>query len=116
MMNTASQLPWEQPQWFVAISAWIHAALARQGIPVTGAIEQPQARPWSTVLRAPTSEGYVYGNACAPLLAHEPALTQALSHWQSAVTPAVLATAAPRAQPAEAVTGWLQEFLHADHG
>ena len=44
---------------------------------LTGAVEQPHVRPWSTVLHAPTDDGLLYMKATAPVLAHELALTAA---------------------------------------
>jgi Phosphotransferase enzyme family len=84
-------LPWEQPAWFEQASAWIHDQLARQGLSASGPIEQPHVRPWSTVLRVPTSADVLYFKASAPMLAHEPALTQALSRWRPDCMPELLA-------------------------
>ena len=60
MPDQAPRLPWTQPGWFEQASAWIHAELERQGIRVSGPIEQPHVRPWSTVLRVPTIAGDFY--------------------------------------------------------
>lgn len=76
------ELPWSRPEWFQQASSWIHAELAAHRITVTGAIEQPHIRPWSTVLRVPTDAGALYFKATAPVLAHEPALTKALFAWR----------------------------------
>ena len=93
------QLPWTQPDWLDQASAWIRAGLERQGIRVSGPIEQPHVRPWSTVLRVPASTGVVYFKATTPALAHEPALTQALWRWRPDCMPQVLAVDPER--------GWL---------
>ncbi len=77
MTDLHNQLPWTQPGWREQAEAWLQAELERHGIRVVGAIEQPHVRPWSTVLRVPTSAGDYYFKATSPLLAHEPALT----HW-----------------------------------
>src|SRR3989304_2581881 len=71
--------PWTQPGWLEQASARIHAELERQGIRVSGPIVQSHVRPWSTVLRAPTTKGDIYFKAAMPALAHEPGLTQALA-------------------------------------
>jgi hypothetical protein len=84
-------LPWEQPAWFEQASAWIHEQLARHGLSASGPIEQPHVRPWSTVLHVPTTAGMLYFKATAPMLAHEPALTQALARWRPDCMPTVLA-------------------------
>jgi hypothetical protein len=85
-------LPWERPGWIEQASAWIHAELERQGLSADGPIAQPHIRPWSTVLCVPTGAGMLYFKATAPMLGHEPALTQALARWRPDCMPEVLAT------------------------
>src|SRR3954454_13334821 len=97
MAHSTSKLPWTQPGWLEQASTWIRQALARQGIRVSGPIEQPHIRPWSTVLRVPTTMGTVYFKATSPVLAHEPALTQALARWQPDWMPQVLEVDVERA-------------------
>jgi hypothetical protein len=97
MQGQELQLPWTQPGWLEQASQWIHAELERQGIRVTGLIEQPHVRPWSTVLRVPSTEGPLYFKATSPVLAHEAALTQALSRWRPDCMPRVLAADVDRA-------------------
>jgi Phosphotransferase enzyme family len=92
MVDHHSQLPWTRPGWIDQASAWIWAELERQGLIASGPIEQPHVRPWSTVLRVPTSTGLLYFKATAPVLMHEPALTQALARWRPDCMPQVLAT------------------------
>jgi hypothetical protein len=93
------ELPWAQPGWLEAAAAWIKAELDRRGLALSGEIEQPHIRPWSTVLRIPTAEGDLYFKAVTPLLGHEPALTEALARWQPDCILPVLAVDQPR--------GWL---------
>jgi hypothetical protein len=92
MTDHDTQLPWTRPGWLEQASAWIEAELERQGLAANGPIEQPHVRPWSTVLRVPTSTGLLYFKATAPMLMHEPALTQALARWRPDCMPHVLAT------------------------
>ena len=94
-----SPIPWARPGWLEEASAWIHATLERQGLAVTGPIEQPHVRPWSTVLRVPTGAGDVYFKATSPALAHEPALTEALASWRPDCIPPLLAV--------DAAHGWM---------
>lgn len=101
----AVPVPWSQPGWMDAVSAWILARLDDLGMSATGPVEQPHVRPWSTVLRVPTSQGAVYFKAAAPILMHEPALTVALAGWRPDCMPQVLA--------ADTARGWL---LMADAG
>ena len=86
-----SSIPWARPGWLAEASAWIQSALERQGLAVAGPIEQPHVRPWSTVLRVPAGAGDVYFKATSPVLAHEPALTQALARWRPDCVPPLLA-------------------------
>jgi hypothetical protein len=79
MSDHSNKLPWTEPGWLEQAAAWIAAELARHSITLAGPIEQPHVRPWSTVLRVPTSAGDHYFKATSPALAHEPALTQWLA-------------------------------------
>ena len=97
MSDHHDKLPWTQPGWREQASAWIHAELGRRGVLVVGEIEQPHLRPWSTVLRVPTSAGDHYFKATSPLLAHEPALTQWLAEQRPDCIAPVLAVDRARA-------------------
>src|SRR5262245_11346402 len=85
-------LPWTQPGWIEQAGTWVRTELGRQGLVESGPIQQPHVRPWSTVLRVPTSTGILYFKATAPMLAHEPVLTQTLASWRPDCMPQVLAT------------------------
>ncbi len=87
MTDQERVIPWTQPGWFEQASVWIHAELERQGIKVSGPIEQPHSRPWSTVLRVPTSEGAMYFKAASPVEPYEPVLLQSLARWRPHVVP-----------------------------
>ena len=91
MSDHHDKLPWTQPGWREQAEAWIHTELERRSILIAGEIEQPQVRPWSTVLRVPTSAGDHYFKATSPLLAHEPALTQWLAQQRPDCIAPVLA-------------------------
>ena len=97
--------PWTMPGWIDSARAWIEEALSRDGSRIDGPIEQPHIRLWSTVLRVPTTKGVTYFKACAPVLAHEVAVTQAMTQWRGDCLPKVLA--------AEPERGWM---LLADGG
>jgi hypothetical protein len=70
---------WSAPAFLEEAAAWVRAELARVGAAVAGPIEQPHLRPWSTVLRVPTTAGDYFFKATLPALGFEPALTQALA-------------------------------------
>lgn len=89
--SPAAPLPWLAPAWREEFEAWIRAQIARRGATLSGPIEQPHIRAWSTVLRAPTSAGVLYAKACAPALAHEPTLTAFLSAQFPSCLPVVWA-------------------------
>lgn len=91
MANSQTLLPWSQPGWFEEAAAWFTAEATGLAMRLAGPIEQPHVRPWSTVLQVPTDGGLLYMKATAPVLAHEPALTQALSRWRPDCMPEVLA-------------------------
>lgn len=84
-------IAWEESGWMDEAGAWIDARLVELGRCRSTALEQPHARPWSTVLRVPTTDGTLYFKAVMPALGHEPALTAALYRWRPDCIPAVLA-------------------------
>ena len=99
MTDRELAVPWTQPGWFEEADAWIRAELESQGIRVGGPIERPHSRPWSTVLRAPTTEGDIYFKAVSPTIPHEPALLRALARWRPDLAPRLLSV--------EAARGWV---------
>jgi Phosphotransferase enzyme family len=82
---------WQQPAWHEAVREWIHTQLAHHKITVSAAIEQIHLRPWSTVLRVPTSQGNVFFKASMAMLAPEAALTQYLANLKVDFLPQLLA-------------------------
>lgn len=72
-----AELPWTRPDWLVEAREWIDAR-----VEVTGEIEQPHVRWWSTVLRVPTAEGDLFFKAVAPVHRFEAALTARLAELQ----------------------------------
>lgn len=86
-----SRLPWVQPDWLADASRWIGARLDEQGIPLTGQLEQPHARWWSTVLRVPTGDGELYYKATAPVHRFEAALTVILERLRPGRVPQLVA-------------------------
>ena len=72
-----SELPWTRPEWLSKATAWI-----RERADVAGDIEQPHVRPWSTVLRVPTTDGDLYFKAVSAIHIFEAALTTLLAELQ----------------------------------
>jgi hypothetical protein len=75
--SRAPELPWVQPEWLAEATAWICARTE-----VSGEIEQPHVRWWSTVLRVPTAGGDLFFKAVAPVHRFEAALTARLAELQ----------------------------------
>lgn len=90
MTDQEEVIPWTRRGWFEEASAWVHAELERKGIKVSGPIEQPHSRPWSTVLRAHTSEGDIYFKAASPVDPHELGILQSLTRWRPDCVPGLL--------------------------
>lgn len=65
-----------------AAEDWIAARLALRSRRIADAVTCVHQRAWSTVWRIPTTDGAAYFKLCSPALAHEPALTEALSRWR----------------------------------
>lgn len=105
-MADRTQQPWRQPGWLDQVNAWIQDTLQEKGIRLTGPTEQYHLRPWSTVLRVPTSQGDVYFKAPAPVLVHEAALTQALSQWRPDCILSPLADRGRRSSPPTLPCRW----------
>lgn len=93
------------PQWRALAEEWTAAALAGHGIAVTGPVEQPRIRPWSTQLTVPTDAGRVWFKATCPSMAFEPALQQQMARLVPGAVQKPLAIDAER--------GWM---LTRDHG
>jgi hypothetical protein len=79
--ETAGVATWTDPAWRDGALAWAREQLDRGGIPLTGAVEQPHVRPWSTALRLPVGGGSVWLKSVGPGSAQEPPLAAALGEW-----------------------------------
>src|SRR5688500_521736 len=86
-----SKLQWEDPNWRKTADEWIHAQTSSRDIKITGPIEQPHVYPWSTVMKVPTSEGFLFFKATAAETVYEAALTQKLAGWYADRTPQFVA-------------------------
>lgn len=76
-----SRTTWTDPGWRATIEAWALETLRAEGRTVTGPIEQPNVRPWSTALRIRTDAGVVWAKAARPGTAHEARLLTAFATW-----------------------------------
>jgi hypothetical protein len=88
---TDPTLIWAQPEWLAEATDWIHRRLTEQGLSVTGEIEQPHVRWWSTVLRVPTSDGDLWFKANAPPHAFEAGLVALLERVHPGHVPELVA-------------------------
>jgi hypothetical protein len=91
--------PWTGDVWLADAHAWIGAGVAEQGAHLTGPIEQPHVRPWSTVLRVPTSDGVLWFKANAPALAYEAGVVDVLARRRPDAVPAL--------QAVDRTRGWM---------
>ncbi len=96
---TDPTLIWVQPEWLAEATDWIHRRLDEHGVGLTGEIEQPHVRWWSTVLRVPTGEGDLWFKANAPPHAFEARLLPILERARPGHVPELVATDPER--------GWL---------
>lgn len=83
-------LMWEDPAWRQEASRWIAARLAESGLHLSGGIEQPHVRPWSTVMKVPTNKGTYYFKANAPDLVREAAVTEFLTRFRPELFPELI--------------------------
>ena len=96
---------WTDARWLAEVKGWVDWQLEELGLQSTGALEQPHVRPWSTVLRMPTTGGDVWFKANVPVLAYEAAVVGLLAARRPGFVPGLLATDVER--------GWM---LMADGG
>jgi Phosphotransferase enzyme family len=92
MATAQPDLLWTRPEWLAEAEAWI-----RERVDVTGEIEQPHVRWWSTVLRVPTADGVVWFKACHPSHGFEPPLALELARLRPERVIEVLAADTERA-------------------
>jgi hypothetical protein len=98
--------PWDSPEWRQSADEWISTRLDEQGIrAVDDGIRAVRVRPWSIVVRVPTSAGDVWFKANAAASRFEAGLSEALGLWSPGNVLAPLAVDRAR--------GW---FLSADGG
>jgi hypothetical protein len=97
--------PWTDPFWLAGVGDWVDSRLEELGLHPTGDAEQRHIRPWSTVLRIPTTGGDVWFKANTPVLAYEAAVVGLLAERRPNVVPELLA--------ADVQLGWM---LMADGG
>ena len=90
---------WFDPGWRLEALGWVEGQLGRLGRRISGPVEQPHLRPWSTALSVPTDEGLVWFKAGGPGNRYEAGLLDLLGRWS---TPHVLAPLA-----VEVDRGWL---------
>jgi hypothetical protein len=96
---------WTDARWLAGVKDWLDRRLEELGLQSAGPVEQPHVRPWSTVLRMPTTGGDVWFKANIPLLAYEAAVVDLLAARRPGFVPELLATDIER--------GWM---LMADGG
>ena len=83
-------LPWQQLDWQAEAKAWIQSTLDRYQLRLTGEIQQPHIRQWSTVMTVPTNDGMLFFKASNSLLAYETVLTDYLAKFQPEIFPELL--------------------------
>lgn len=91
--------PWTDPSWLSSVRDWVTSRLQELGLYPTGEAEQPHVRPWSTVLRIPTTGGDVWFKANTPVQAYEAAVVGVLAARRPGDVPELLA--------ADVERGWM---------
>jgi hypothetical protein len=89
-MDKPGNSRWTQPQWIEEAQLWISQKMMRDRVQITGPIEQPHIRPWSTVMKIPTNFGSYYFKAVQPSLIHEIPITLYLSRRFPHLLPEIL--------------------------
>lgn len=78
MHERRATAPWLDPAWLEVADAWIDSQLSRLGLARIGP-DDPRMRPWSIVVRVPTSGGDRYFKTTAPAMANDAKLTAHLA-------------------------------------
>lgn len=82
--------PWTDSAWLADAHAWIDEQLAAGRVARAGATEQPHVRPWSTVIRVPTTDGDLWFKANVPVLAYEAGVVEVLARTRPDAVPALV--------------------------
>jgi hypothetical protein len=82
--------PWTDPVWLADAHAWIDERIAALGGGHAGATEQPHVRPWSTVIRVPTTDGDLWFKANVPVLAYEAGVVEVLARTRPDAVPSLV--------------------------
>jgi Phosphotransferase enzyme family len=90
MMSNISLL-WQQANWQAEAHAWIRSELDKNNLQITGEIEQPHIRQWSTVMTVTTDDGVLFFKASNSLFAYETVLTDYLARFRPEIFPELLA-------------------------
>jgi hypothetical protein len=69
---------WVSAEWRTEAEGWIKQTLAGSGLAMTGTIEQPRIRPWSTQLTVPTDRGVLWFKENTPAMHFEASLLEVL--------------------------------------
>ncbi len=82
---------WTSRAFIEEARAWVAAQLAPRGIRLTGELEQPHVRVWSSTIRFETTEGRTWFKVNASGTAQEAALVALLDELRPGLAPEVLA-------------------------
>ncbi|MBW3622156.1 MAG: aminoglycoside phosphotransferase family protein [Armatimonadetes bacterium] len=87
----ANRASWARPGWRAEAERWIEARLAEHGLTLADSTEIVKMWSISCLLKAPTSNGYVYFKASHAMFAHEARLTELLARHHPDSVPSLLA-------------------------
>ena len=87
---------WTSPTFIDEVAAWVGRAAEGHGLRLTGAWEQPHARPWSSAISFESAGGRLWFKVNGPGTAHEAALTGTLATVVPDLVPDILAVEADR--------------------
>lgn len=83
LQTATARTRWLDPAWRATALAWVEDQLGRLGLQITGPVEQPHIRPWSTAISVPTSGGLIWFKAGGPGNGYEARLLDALARWHT---------------------------------
>ena len=92
-----SESVWGSAEFHAQVRAWAATQVESHGASLTGALDQPHLRPWSSAIRLGTTAGPVWFKVNGAGTHHEPALLTLLADRVPALAPEVLAVDRDRA-------------------
>lgn len=85
-----SQEDWSSPSFHDSARRWVEQVCRSHGVEITGELEQPHCRPWSSAIRFETLDEPVWFKVNGPGTRHEGSLVAVLARLEPGLVPDIL--------------------------